>query len=75
VPYLGPIPPEVWEVLSQAWDAPIYIASNFAREHRHEVALAASIGWISNVKPDGLSYSPAWHLTASGALALETLKP
>lgn len=72
MPYLGEIPERVWEVLSQAWEQPIYIASNFARENRHEVALAASIGWISNITPDGQSYSPCWHLTFAGAHALET---
>lgn len=72
MPYLGEIPEDLWHVLQEAWDQPIYIASNFARQHRHEVALAASIGWISNVRPDGLSYSPCWHLTHAGALALES---
>ena len=77
MPYLGPIPDEVWEVLLSAWDLPIYIASNFARAQRHAVALAASIGWISNIAPDGLDYSDRWHLTHSGAQALEnhSLKP
>jgi len=74
-PYLGPIPGEVWTILDHAWEAPIYIASNFAREFKHEIALTASIGWISNIKPDGRSYSPCWHLTLAGAHALEHLKP
>ena len=58
-------------MLDEAWECPFFIASDFARANRHAVALAASLGWISNIKPDGLAYSPCWHLTHAGALALE----
>lgn len=70
--YLGPIPDGVWGVLTYAWEAPIYLASNFAREFAPQVAFAASMGWLSTITPDGLSYSRQWHITKEGLVALET---
>lgn len=70
--YLGPIPPRVWDILTKAWAAPIYLASNYARENSIPVAFAASMGWLSTIAPDGKSYSRQWHLTKEGLLALET---
>lgn len=72
VGYLGNIPDEVWEVLHKAWSAPIYLASNYAREHSPAVAFAASMGWLSNIAPDGKSYSRQWHITKEGLTALQT---
>jgi hypothetical protein len=34
------------------------------------VALAASIGWISNVSLDGLSFNRVWNITHEGVTAL-----
>lgn len=70
--YLGDIPTEVWGVLSHAWAAPIFLASNYAREHTVSVAFAASMGWLSNIAPDGMSYSRQWHITKEGLTALQT---
>lgn len=71
VGYLGDIPEEVWGVLTEAWSAPIYLASNYAREHLVAVAFAASMGWLSNIAPDGKSYSRQWHITKEGLTALQ----
>jgi hypothetical protein len=68
--YLGPIPPEVWEVVRQAWEVGIYVSSDGARVLAPYVALAASIGWISNVSLDGLSFNRVWNVTAEGVAAL-----
>lgn len=70
--YLGPIPSQVWEVLTKAWEAPIFLASNYARELATAVSFAASMGWLSTISPDGKSYSRQWHITKEGLLALET---
>lgn len=70
--YLGEIPDEVWEVLRQAWQAPIYLSSNYARENAVSVGFAASMGWLSTIAPDGLSYSRQWHITKEGITALQT---
>jgi len=68
--YFGPVTAEVWKVLSRAWDEPFYLSSNYAREHAIATALAASIGWITNVTPDGLNYTRTWHVTLEGLNAL-----
>lgn len=70
--YLGPIPDQVWGVLIKAWEAPIYLASNYAREQAVAVAFAASMGWLTTIYPDGRSFSRQWHITKEGQLALET---
>lgn len=72
VGYLGPIPADVWAVLHRAWEAPIYLASNYAREQSVAVAFAASMGWLTTIGPDGLSYYRQWHITMEGQLALNT---
>ena len=70
--YLGPIPESVWEVLRTAWQAPIWIAGNYARAMSPDVAFAASMGWLSNIMPDGLAFSRQWHITKEGLMALQT---
>jgi len=67
--YLGPVPPEVWEVLRQAWEVGIFVSSDGARALAPYVALAASMGWISNVSLDGLSFNRVWNATAEGVAA------
>jgi len=62
----------VWEVLTKAWESPIYLASNYAREEAISVSFAASMGWVTTIAPDGKSYSRQWHITKEGLLALET---
>lgn len=68
--FLGPLPPEVWEVVGTAWEAPFAISGDFAREHAPWVALAASLGWISTVTPDGSGFTRRWHATAEGLTAM-----
>lgn len=53
-----------------AWQAPIAIEANYARAHRNEIALLASLGYLSVIAPDGLTYSRMWHITAEGLYAL-----
>lgn len=69
--YAGEVPDEAYEVVEEAWRGPFAFASNFARARALGVALAASLGWISIVRPDGRTLSARWHLTASGLTALE----
>lgn len=64
----------MWELLDRAWEHPIAVSSNIAREFALEVAFAASMGWLSNLQPSGTSYTRAWHITAEGELALRTRK-
>lgn len=40
-----------------------------AREASTEVALAASMGWISTVSLDGAGYGRMWNVTAEGVAA------
>lgn len=68
--YLGEIPEEVYQVVDDAWSAALSIQSNYARENAVFVAMAASLGWITNISPDGLSYSRRWHCTMEGLSAL-----
>lgn len=57
-------------VLSAAWETPFHISSNAAREAAIPVAFAASMGWLSNINPEGKSYSRKWHVTQEGLVAL-----
>lgn len=68
--YFGPMPEELWEVLTVAWEAGLAVSSNMARELAPEVALAASMGWISTVSLDGRTYQRVWHITAEGMMVL-----
>lgn len=69
--YLGHLPEGLWDVLTVAWEANISIQGDFARSHASEVALAASLGWLSNISPDGLTFSRHWRITAPGLTAIK----
>lgn len=69
--YHGPIPAGLWDVLSQAHEGGISVQSNFARSYSLEVALAASLGWVSTITPTGLAYSRVWRITMAGLSALQ----
>lgn len=64
--YSGKLPEDTLQVLMDAWDQPIYVASNYARQHLTTVALCASLGWLSTVTPDGRDFDRRWHLTSAG---------
>lgn len=72
--YTGPIPEAVWLVVQMAWETNIAVSSNFAREYSAEIALAASVGWISTVSLDGGAFSRFWSVTAEGVAAYEGRK-
>ena len=72
--YLGEFPPTFWDVLERAWIDPFYISSNFAREHSIETALAASMGWIGNITPDGHGFTRQWHITLEGLVVLQNVQ-
>lgn len=68
--YLGRIPNIVWFLLELAHERGFSVSSNTAREHAQEVALAASMGWISTVRLDGKRALRRWNVTAEGLTAL-----
>lgn len=68
--YTGPLPQAIWEVVRCAWEDGIAVSSNVARELSAEVALAASLGWISTVSLDGRRHTRVWNVTAEGVTAL-----
>lgn len=70
VGYLGPVPEEVWLVVRRAWEVGISVSSDGARSLSPYIALAASMGWISNVSLDGLSFNRVWNVTAEGVAAV-----
>mgnify|MGYP001555002671 CR=1 FL=1 len=70
VMYTGPIPSGVWEVLDRVWRHPLAIASDYTRLNQAEVSFAASMGWISNIAPDGHGYTRHWRLTVEGLVNL-----
>jgi hypothetical protein len=70
--YHGPIPPGIWEIVKLAYSGGIAVSSNFAREQATELALAASLGWVSTISPDGLSYGRRWFATIEGLVALQS---
>ena len=67
----GEYPDGLWSVLVLVWERGLTTQGDWARALAPEVALAASCGFISNITPDGASYSNRWRITASGLLALE----
>lgn len=75
VGYRGDIPDPVWNLLAFIWSQPVTVSSNAAREQAQWIAFAASMGWISNITPDGSLATRSWHLTAEGLRALETSTP
>lgn len=68
--YTGDVPEELWAVLLHAWKRPISLQSDYARQNAMGVALAASMGLLSTIKPDGGGYTSYWHVTAAGITAL-----
>lgn len=50
--------------------AGLHVQGNFARAYAAEVALAASLGWITTVDPNGQAYGRVWHITVAGLTAL-----
>ena len=73
VGYFGPYPEALREVLEQASRQGFAVASNFSREFSTEVALAASLGWISTVSHDGRSCGRTWNVTLEGQSALRSI--
>jgi len=72
--YVGAIPEAVYGVVLKAWASPFSVQSNYAREAAIEVALAASMGWITNIAPDGLSFTRQWHTTPEGLVSVQIAK-
>lgn len=68
--YTGDVPGELWAVLVAAWKRPLALQSDYARQNSQAVALAASMGLLTTIKPDGSGFTPYWHITASGLTAL-----
>lgn len=68
--YFGPLPPELWTLLALAERYPLACSSNYARARAPLVALAASMGWVSTITPDGHGYGREWRVTPEGAFAL-----
>lgn len=64
--YTGKLPKRLWDILERSWESGVAVSSNYAREWSGEIALAASMGWISTVALDGRSYHRMWHITAEG---------
>ncbi len=69
--YRGPHPEELWAVLGAAHERYISVQSDFARSAATYIALASSLGWITTISPDGLTYGGRWAITATGLYALE----
>lgn len=65
------MPDEVWEVLDRCWYHPPSIQSNYSRERAQFIALAASLGWVTIIAPDGYSLSRYWHVTHHGLVAYQ----
>jgi hypothetical protein len=61
-------------MLSLVWECPVFVSSNAARSQEGSEVLAflASMGWVSNITPDGQNYTRRWHVTREGITALNT---
>jgi hypothetical protein len=70
--YHGPLPAAFWPVLKHAWKyGGITLQSDYARSNALHLALAASMGWLSTIDPDGKSYRGQWRITTAGLTALQ----
>jgi hypothetical protein len=69
--YQGPLPVGLWEVLEATLHGGLALQGDFTRALAPEVALAASLGYISVIDITGLTYRPKWHITNAGLSALE----
>lgn len=56
--------------MQEAHERGVAVQSNFARALSPQVALAASLGWITTVDPGGRTYSRIWRITVAGLTAL-----
>jgi hypothetical protein len=73
--YRGDYPAQLWLVLNLAHERYISVSGDWARSLASEVALAASLGWLSNIAPDGQTYSNKWRITPAGLTALMDILP
>lgn len=73
--YRGEYPVQLWLVLNLAHERFISVSGDWARTLAPEVALASSLGWLSNIAPDGQSYSNKWRITPAGLTALMDILP
>lgn len=58
-------------MVDRVWYDPPSISSNYARARAPFIAMAASLGWITIIAPDGHSLSHHWHVTKEGLTALQ----
>lgn len=56
--------PRLIDVVERAWERGFTLDSDFARNHRNEVAAAASLGFITTKTPQG--WSRRWLVTPRG---------
>jgi hypothetical protein len=68
--YHGPLPEGVWVVATLSHHNGLAVQGNASRELAAEVALAASLGWITTVDPNGQAYGRIWRITVAGLTAL-----
>lgn len=69
--FRGTYPPALWTLLDETHLAGgLSIQGDPARQRADMVALAASLGWLSTITPDGHRYTRVWRLTAAGLQAL-----
>lgn len=57
-------------MLEEVHQQPLHLQSNFAREYSAHVATAASLGWITNIRPGSGQWLRAWLITPQGTAAL-----
>lgn len=63
------------EVIRHAYQAPVSLQSNFARLHAYELAVAASLGYLTTrVHPHSRNYGHLWRPTVDGLKYLEQTK-
>jgi hypothetical protein len=64
---------DVRDVLTVAWTSPFSTKSNFAREFADEIAMAASLGWITSQGADR-RFGRCWYVTPEGLAILKQLE-
>jgi hypothetical protein len=56
---------DLMHVLRECRNAPVYVKGNFARAHAIDIAMGASLGFITTMVEWG-EFTNRWHLTTKG---------
>lgn len=57
-------------MLLEVYVRPVFLQSDYAREHAQALAAAASLGWVSSLNLKTKSFGRVWLITPEGMIAM-----